>query len=147
MVGGPDGGVDLTLSKDGALHIVQCKHWRSSKVGVPIVREMFGVLKATKALSVFIVTSGEFTKEAINFANDLPIQLVNGDELMALIADVQLQKPTQVLNVVQQENNCPKCSSPLVKRIAKRGTNTGNEFFGCSGFPKCRYVENKLHGV
>jgi restriction system protein len=147
MVGGPDGGVDLTLSKDGALHIVQCKHWRSSKVGVPIVREMFGVLKATKALSVFIVTSGEFTKEAINFANDLPIQLVNGDELMALIADVQLQKPTQVLNVVQPENNCPKCSSPLVKRIAKRGTNAGNEFFGCSGFPKCRYIENKLQGM
>jgi restriction system protein len=144
IVAGPDGGIDLTISKDGAIHIVQCKQWRSSKVGVPIVREMFGVLKATKAESVFIVTSGEFTKDAISFANNLPIQLINGEQLMNLVADVQVEKAASIIRIEHQENSCPKCSSPLVKRIAKRGTNTGNEFFGCSGFPKCRYVENKL---
>jgi restriction system protein len=144
IVAGPDGGIDLTISKNGAIHIVQCKQWRSSKVGVPIAREMFGVLKATKAESVFIVTSGEFTKDAISFANDLPIQLINGEQLMSLVADVQVEKAASIIHIEQQESVCPKCSSPLVKRIAKRGANTGNEFFGCSGFPKCRYVENKL---
>ena len=26
----------------------------------------------------------------------------------------------------------------MVKRIAKKGPNAGNEFWGCSSFPKCR---------
>ncbi|MBR4732391.1 MAG: NERD domain-containing protein [Lachnospiraceae bacterium] len=37
---------------------------------------------------------------------------------------------------------CPKCGSPLVLRTAKKGDNAGNQFYGCSAFPKCRYVRN-----
>lgn len=37
---------------------------------------------------------------------------------------------------------CPKCGSPLILRTAKKGTNSGNQFYGCSGFPKCRYTQN-----
>lgn len=36
---------------------------------------------------------------------------------------------------------CPKCGKPLVKRISKRGENKVQEFWGCSGFPYCRYIE------
>jgi restriction system protein len=36
---------------------------------------------------------------------------------------------------------CPKCGSPLIKRIAKRGPQTGTEFWGCSGFPSCKYIK------
>lgn len=36
--------------------------------------------------------------------------------------------------------SCPKCGKDLVKRVAKSGANAGKEFFGCSGFPACRYV-------
>ena len=35
---------------------------------------------------------------------------------------------------------CPKCDAPLVRRVAKRGENAGNEFWGCSAFPKCRTI-------
>jgi len=38
---------------------------------------------------------------------------------------------------------CPKCSSAMTLKIAKRGKNSGNEFWGCSAFPKCRYLESK----
>ena len=37
---------------------------------------------------------------------------------------------------------CPKCGKELVLRTAKKGSNSGNNFYGCSGFPKCRYVRN-----
>lgn len=37
---------------------------------------------------------------------------------------------------------CPKCGSKLVLRTAKKGTNEGNQFYGCSAFPKCRYIKN-----
>ncbi len=39
------------------------------------------------------------------------------------------------------EKVCPKCSSKMVKKIAKKGKNIGKEFWACSGFPKCRYIE------
>ncbi len=37
---------------------------------------------------------------------------------------------------------CPQCGSKLVLRTAKKGENVGNQFYGCSAFPKCRYVQN-----
>ncbi|WP_158969853.1 restriction endonuclease [Paraglaciecola sp. L3A3] len=149
MVGGADGGIDLTLRKDGRLHIVQCKQWRRSKVGVSIVREMFGVLTASNAVSVYVVSSGHFTKDAIKFAQDLPIELINGDQLLELIADVQTTKPLQPsvkpidkpIVKPTTTTTCPKCASPMVKRTAKKGVNIGNEFLGCSSFPKCRHIE------
>jgi len=36
---------------------------------------------------------------------------------------------------------CPKCGSPLVRRIAKQGRQAGSEFLGCSSFPTCKYVK------
>jgi very-short-patch-repair endonuclease len=38
---------------------------------------------------------------------------------------------------------CPKCSSELITRTSKKGKTTGNEFLGCSAFPKCRYIESE----
>ena len=35
---------------------------------------------------------------------------------------------------------CPSCGSELVVRIAKRGTNAGDKFYGCSNYPKCKYT-------
>ncbi len=39
------------------------------------------------------------------------------------------------------EKLCPKCLSVMVKKIAKKGKNVGNEFWACSAFPKCRHTE------
>lgn len=39
-----------------------------------------------------------------------------------------------------EENRCPWCGKPLVMREAKRGTHIGEKFWGCAGFPKCRFT-------
>lgn len=39
------------------------------------------------------------------------------------------------------EKVCPKCSLKMIKRIATKGKNIGNEFWVCSAFPKCRHIE------
>lgn len=44
--GGPDGGVDLVLTQGGEKFLVQCKQWRAFKVGVDVVRELYGVMAA-----------------------------------------------------------------------------------------------------
>jgi len=37
---------------------------------------------------------------------------------------------------------CPRCNGEMIKRVAKKGLNQGQTFFGCSQFPKCRGVVN-----
>ena len=39
-----------------------------------------------------------------------------------------------------EEVRCPdpKCNSPMVVRIARKGSRTGNRFYGCSRYPHCK---------
>ncbi|MDO9031988.1 MAG: restriction endonuclease [Hydrogenophaga sp.] len=151
--GGADGGIDLVLTKPGKnggeKFLVQCKQWRAYKVGVDVVRELYGVMAAKGATGGFVVTSGRFTDEAINFASGRNVTLVDGPQLHGLLqqaqADSELspgQKP--VATVARspapsvQGLACPLCAKPMVRRTAKRGANAGNEFWGCTGYPACR---------
>ena len=38
---------------------------------------------------------------------------------------------------------CPKCNSEMVIRVARRGPNAGNEFWGCSTFPACKHTRDR----
>ncbi len=47
---GADGGIDLRLTaSDFKTYLVQCKHWKASKVPVSVVRELYGVMVAEQA--------------------------------------------------------------------------------------------------
>ena len=35
---------------------------------------------------------------------------------------------------------CPKCNVEMIKRQASRGSNAGQQFWGCPNFPKCREI-------
>lgn len=37
---------------------------------------------------------------------------------------------------------CPRCNRTMIVRTARRGSNTGHQFWGCSGFPRCRGTRN-----
>lgn len=150
---GADGGVDVVLTKDGERHLVQCKHWRAMKVGVKVVRELYGVMAAQGAAGGFVVTAGEFTREAHDFALGRNIDLIDGKGLAAMlhgadgakapsIAAVNAASPGIVARVPDTESTplCPKCGKAMVQRIAKQGANAGNAFWGCIGFPQCRGV-------
>ncbi|MEB2283268.1 MAG: topoisomerase DNA-binding C4 zinc finger domain-containing protein [Myxococcales bacterium] len=38
--------------------------------------------------------------------------------------------------------NCPRCGSRMTKRLARRGRNAGNHFWGCSRYPSCKGTRN-----
>ncbi|HEC27156.1 MAG TPA: restriction endonuclease [Gammaproteobacteria bacterium] len=136
---GPDGGVDIVVVREGKKKVVQCKHWKASKVGVAIVRELYGVMAAHDIAEGVVVTSGEFTKEARSFSESLPIELISGAQLVSIIDSVRRQK-----NVDTQDERsaeavyCPRCNNPMVMRVAKKGSNMGQKFWGCSAFPRCK---------
>lgn len=143
--GGADGGVDLVLRKDGEKYLVQCKQWRAFKVGVPIVRELYGAMAASGAAGGFVVTSGVFTQEAKDFAAGRNIELVDGTELNEIIQRVRpqaafAQAASHFTPKPSDTPNCPACGSAMVRRTAKKGVNAGNEFWGCGNYPQCRGI-------
>ncbi len=154
--GGADGGVDLRLHREGKTTLVQCKQWRSWKLGVKVVREMFGVMASEAATAGIIVTVGQFTRDAKQFANGKPLELIDGPALLELVKDVQARShepgfaiaeattttPEQSPPVSFNSPQCPKCGSPMVLRTARKGSNAGSQFFGCSQFPGCRGIVN-----
>ena len=125
-----DGGVDLMLTKAGEKFLVQCKQWKALKVGVGVVRELYGVMAAKGAAGGYVVTSGQFTQEARDFASGLNISLMDGVALKSLIGGVIVPPVT--------EPACPKCGSAMVTRVAKQGVNAGNAFWGCTSYPACK---------
>lgn len=79
---GADGGVDLIATKGIEKYLIQCKHWKAYKVGVNVIRELLGVMVGVGATGGFVVTSGEFTKDAIVFAKANNILILDGKELL-----------------------------------------------------------------
>ncbi|MFK2905553.1 restriction endonuclease [Dyella ginsengisoli] len=91
-LGGADGGVDLILRKDGRTTLVQCKQWRSQRISVSVVREMYGVLTHERADAVKIVALGDYTLDARRFVQGKPIELIDGSALIATVHSVQRPK-------------------------------------------------------
>lgn len=135
--GGADNGVDLVIKRGGEKLLVQCKHWKMDKVGVKVVRELYGVVTAEGATGGIVVSSGTFTQEAMDFAKGKPLELIEGSGLLKLIKDVQ-SSPRQFNIKRSNENVCPLCGTEMVLRTAKKGQNAGEKFWGCSAYPKCR---------
>lgn len=83
-----DGGIDLILHRRRRCILVQCKHWRNVYVGVAVVRELRGVMATHRADAGIVVTTGKFSKAAIEYAGSNEIELVNGFELIKLIEKI-----------------------------------------------------------
>ena len=139
---GPDGGVDLVLTRHGETYLVQCKQWKAYKVGVNIVRELLGVMASQGAAGGYIVTSGVFTEEARRFAASSGIKLIDGTQLAACIRTVKTDDPPPVTPGIPTSPPstpvCPVCGAAMQERKATRGAHAGQLFWGCSRYPKCR---------
>ena len=143
---GPDGGVDIELRKGTELSLVQCKQWRSTQVGVAVVRELYGVMSARGAVHGYVVSAGSFNADASEFVIGRNVTLINGHQLVKSINAVLREAPvknTRVADALRDDREslaprCPACGERMVKRTAARGWEQGKAFWGCSGFPKCR---------
>lgn len=83
-----------------------------------------------------LVTTGTFTESAIRFARQNGIKLVSGEDLQQMISGITGTSQS----IPEPENdqvNCPVCNSVMIKRTARKGSNAGQQFWGCSKFPVC----------
>ena len=109
--GGPDGNIDLRLSKDGQRSIVQCKRWTSWLVGVDDVRAFAGTLLREGlpgSAGIFVTLSG-FTDQARAEAKAAHLTLVDNHDLYGRVEQVRRKEP------------CPICQAPMVLDRSARG--------------------------
>lgn len=137
---GADGGIDLILKRNGEKVIVQCKQWRTQKIGVKTVRELYGVMVSESAERAIVMCSGTYTGEAYAFAKGKPLELIGGTQLKGMIDSVSTNRPIENLPKLN-EKLCTSCGNTMLVRTAKKGPNSGNKFWGCSAFPRCRKTE------
>ena len=120
---GPDGNVDLRLTRAGERRIVQCKRWTSWNVGVDTVRAFAGTImreRLSPTGGVFVTLSG-FTQQARDEAKDMGITLIDGSGLLAKVEKVRRPEP------------CPKCGAPMVLDRSVRGWWLRCARRGCDG--------------
>lgn len=53
----------------------------------------------------------------------------------------EIKEQEQDMDNEQDKKMCPRCGAQIVLRTARKGEHKGEQFYGCSGFPKCRYHE------
>ena len=116
-----DGGIDIIAHDPrpivGGKYIIQCKRY-TSPVAVSFVRDLYGVVTAERASKGILVTNSRFTREARDFAEDKPIELVDGDGLAALMKGNEMPvlgrgpAPRGINGIVLKETACPRCHAP-----------------------------------
>ena len=73
-------------------------------------------------------------------------QTYNTHELGALFQAAMQKKPvsTPIEKVeafsMEKPPFCPKCGIPMVLRTAKHGNTPGQQFYGCTNYPRCKVV-------
>ena len=70
---------------------------------------------------------------------------VKAQHIQDIEDNINMQKTeSEQLEGQKAPDVCPRCGGKLVLRTAKKGTNAGQQFYGCSNYPKCRYIQNGI---
>jgi restriction system protein len=137
----PDGGIDLVIEKDGQRSAVQCKQWKTWNVGVKAVREFLGALTHAEIQKGIFITLRGYTGEAKQLAEEHGIEIVNEAGLAQMLEETDAIFDPETLDILTDTRKfCPKCGSEMVLRTATKGLGAGGQFWGCSTYPRCRFI-------
>lgn len=178
--GGSDAGIDLLMRKDRQTLVVHCKLWRAARIEADTLQAVNTAMQLRGAAGGFVLSTGRFSREAVQFAKRANIRLVDGAALQALLqaarkaasvdargelprpesapapADAAASMPAALAALAADEARtpaqpplddkdlmlpmlpCPLCGADMRKRLAKRGVNAGQYFWGCVKHPECR---------
>lgn len=90
-----DGGVDLRIRRNAEVVLVQCKHWNAKQVPHNAVHELLGVMVNEGATGAILVSSGEFTRAAIDAAQRHGhVKLIDGETLRGMLGPLPEPEPS-----------------------------------------------------
>lgn len=145
-------GVDLILQRNNEPTYVQYQHWKNQQVDEIDLGEFYVAMEVDGVKHGIVITSAEFSPDALDFSLGKSLMLINGVDLSQMIEalpseteessedQAEQQTESEQHEMPELEPLCPICSQKMIKRTAKKGKNAGNTFWGCSQFPNCRGV-------
>ena len=98
-----DGGYDILLSKGEEKTIVECKCYSiEHRVGRPSIQKLVGANNIVLANKMLFITTSDFSVAAISYAEEVGVELINGNKLMELL-DKQgfIEKEKVKINVME----------------------------------------------
>lgn len=98
-----DGGYDILLNKGAEKTIVECKCYSiEHRVGRPSIQKLVGANNIVLADKMLFITTSDFSAAAISYAEEVGVELINGNKLMELL-DKQgfIEKEKVKLNVME----------------------------------------------
>ncbi|WP_250633113.1 restriction endonuclease [Pinirhizobacter soli] len=117
-----DGGIDIKLYRDDEYIVVQCKHWNALQVTHNYVHELIGVMHTQHASGAILITSGEFSKAALEAAAQCPaMTLIDGAEVRRIF---EISLPT----LVPAPPLLPEVPFPLVRGAARPRHRASSDF-------------------
>ena len=141
---GADGGIDIRLYLKGkpeqVMNVVQCKAW-AKPVGIKPMRELLGVIVASKAPRGTFVSLSGFHPDAETFARTNRIFPMDGNALLEGMLKRPLQEQLHLLSVATAgEYMTPTCASCGIKMVQRKRKADQSEFWGCVNYPQCKTV-------
>jgi restriction system protein len=137
-----NGSADIGLCAAGAGNaaiVVHSAAWNAYRVGIKPVRELRGAMTSASVDEGVLVTSGNFTQEAVAFAAKEKIDLIDGAGLLAKLQALEPEKALALLKFTTQGDfltpTCPSCS---LKMTSRKSTREGRKFWGCINYPRCK---------
>jgi restriction system protein len=146
--GANDGGIDIVLTKGGKRYFVQCKKFMTREVTPHDVRDFLGAITNINnhADKGFFITTNGFTLMAEKAAEGNPrIELIDGYRLVQYYRMAYGNHYSESAFSTPEGHPpriCPQDGGTLEIRMAQKGPYAGRQFWGCSNFPVCNYIEN-----
>lgn len=98
-----DGGYDLILDNGSGNYVVECKCFSSeNKVGRPLIQKLVGANQEANASGMIFITTSDYTKTAVEYANITGVELINGEQLIELSTSY-LSLPTNDCNITDAQ--------------------------------------------
>ncbi len=121
-----DGGIDIIAVSEqpivGGRYVIQCKKYTpGNNVGEPIVRELYGAMMHENANKGILITTSDFTKQAISFSQNKAIELINGNNIISLLN----RYITKMDDAIKEFS--PNIGGTLFERWSSKNTLTNSE--------------------
>lgn len=142
---GADGGIDIelykkTVSTTDPIGLVQCKR-QASPVELKSVRNFAGAMNMKGVEHGVFITSGKFKPSVYKELNQskTKLSLWTGKELIQNILKLPRSDQNDLLKkTTSGDFTTPTCVRCETKMVVRENSKTGEKFWGCKKFPKCR---------
>ncbi len=107
--------------------------------------EVLDIVRRTAAAHPQILTQAQIDGL---YQRLFPLTQVGADvkleHIQQINSSTQRPAPTSAPVLERQKDSlvCPRCGGKLVLRTASKGQYQGNKFYGCSNYPRCRYMSD-----